>query len=461
MQNKGSNQLPEHETRLALVLDTLAVVRKQDSFKKAATALCDTLRDHFKCTQVSLGWIKRGNTVLEAISGKPDFEKSMELVRVIQNSMDEAVFSSKEILVNQETKRLPANHRLLQGMSSSFNLMTMPIETSKACKGAVVLQKRDKPFTEHEVIAVRLILENTVSIFETLYKKDQGVTAKAVDLFKGLANRIFQQENSLSIALGLILFSLTLAAFFIKIPYRLSCNFIVRSQNQAVLSARTSGYLKSVFKKQGDFVKKDDLMARLDSSEKTVMKMELQAELEKHLNQVSIYRNENKLGQMMISKASAKHTQVRIKRVELAIEKTFLKAPIEGVVIRDRELYQKLNLPIKEGDELMVIADLKKLFAEIHFPEESLFLLKKECPAYLRFISRPEKDFPVSVNHISPAAVNQNGKNIFILRSYIKVPSEWCRPGMTGQCYLDAGLKSPAWIVFYRIADWLRMNLWW
>jgi hypothetical protein len=462
MENKDNGLLKiQEKTGLAFVLDTLAVIREQDSFEKACSALCDQFEKHFNCSIAALGWLEKRGIEIRGLSSKRDFDRKTEIMDASRNAMEEAAACEEEIIVLPDSVRVPPNHRLLQGMTSCFYTATLPFGRKNTLLGALLMHKEREPFTDEQLIAARLCLENISPMLEDFYKKKLGLTHVVLQGLKSFLKSIFKIENPGALFAGLVLFVLLGFFLFYRIEYRLSCSFIIKPEKESVITARTSGYIEKVLKKAGDHVEKVEAVLIMDSSEILSRRMELAAEYEKLMDQAGIFRSQEKLGDMMIALASARYTEAGLKSLDHRIGLYQVRSSIKGFITEDRDLFQRLNSPVKEGDELMVVSGLDTLYARIFLPEESYNFYKKEMKGELQFLSRPSERFKVRVMSITPAAETRKGRNVFLLFGALDNPVSWARPGMTGQCYLEAGRRSLAWIVFYRVFDWFEMSFVW
>ena len=152
--------------------------------------------------------------------------------------------------------------------------------------------------------------------------------------------------------------------------------------------------------------------------------------------------------------------QARVDLVRYRLARAEMRAPFAGVVV-EGDLREKIGAPVKTGDILLKVSQLKGLYVEMRVPERDVDLIQHSEVADVAFASRPEDTFKVKVERIEPSALPDREGNFFIVRGQLDQRAEWFRPGMSGVAKIEAGHRSLLWMATHRLIDFLRLKLWW
>ena len=138
--------------------------------------------------------------------------------------------------------------------------------------------------------------------------------------------------------------------------------------------------------------------------------------------------------------------------------------PVDGLVLQG-DLKQKVGAPVKVGDEMYEVGQLKPLRAELQVPEDEISELLQENKTYrgeLKTSSYPELGFHLSLEQKNPLADVVENKNIFRVRVRLDADDDqpWMRPGMQGNAKVSVGRASYAWLWTHRLVSWARMKIW-
>jgi len=158
----------------------------------------------------------------------------------------------------------------------------------------------------------------------------------------------------------------------------------IHSRRHINVCALENGYLQEVKIKEGQAVKKGDLLfkivpvlyqAKLDAelAEAKLAELELN-NTTRLLNDKVVSPNEVALYQAKLAKATAK-----AKLAEAELNFTDVRAPFDGIVDR---LHQQLGSLIKEGDDLTTLSDNSVMWVYFNVPEAR----------YIEYMAIPEKE---------------------------------------------------------------------
>ena len=169
---------------------------------------------------------------------------------------------------------------------------------------------------------------------------------------------------------------------------------------------------------------------------------------------------DRKLADLRAARALEAQAEARVNLVRYRLGRANMVSPFDGVVV-EGDLRERLGAPVKAGDVLLKVSQLKGLYVEMRVPERDIDLIAASRVARIAFTARPEDTIEVKIDRLEPAAVTEREGNVFVMRGQLGKKLDWLRPGMTGVAKVEAGERSLLWISTHRLIDFLRLKLWW
>jgi len=448
---------------LARILDALAQLRSYPSFKEKASALCNLLAQQYQADMVALAWKQGNRHRLVALNEKARFERKMDRVALLEDTMQECADQEEEILVPNQDAAPSYMHEQLRRNSHADTLLSVPlIDGSQVC-GVVHLQCTGRSFAADELIALRLLANHLATPLAVAHERDRFILTRLMVEFTSGIKSYFNWHHFWPIFFAGVGCIVLLLMLLLRIDYRIDAPFSLRAGSQAIITSPVSGYLLNAPRQTGDAVEAGQLLAGLDHSPLLLRLGSLEAEIEQYRRTELEARKQGKVADMKIAEARRRQAESQRKQVEFQIGQTQLKSPIDGTVLEDNDLNQRIGIYVKEGETLLTVADTTRLFAEIEIPEHYVHLLQPSSENAIIFLSKPDQAFPLEDLLIEPAGIRQEQQTFFIARATMAAtPSpDWWRPGMTGNAKLSIGPRSPMWILFHRFADWWSFHFGW
>lgn len=446
----------------AQALEILAATNTHTRFLAVAMSLVNELAARFKATRVSLGWIDGAYVRVQAISGTDRFEKRMTIVQRLEAAMEEARDQDEEIVWPPltESTAITRDHAAYAEAERVPHLLSSPVRVDGEPRGVILLERNESAFGEYDALALRVIADQVARRLDELRKQDRWFGARWAAAFRTwCAGFLGPKQTWLKV--GAIAGALLLAiATFVPFPYRVDATFIVRAAALQHMPAPFDGYVAEVAARPGDFVKQGDLLVKLDTSDLLVQLAAAQAELQRHASEAEKAEADRQLAELRVARAQQAESQARVDLVRYRLARAEMRAPFDGVVV-EGDLREKIGAPVKTGDILMKVSQLKGLYVEMRVPERDIDLIERSKTADIAFASRPEDTFKVDVARIEPSALPDREGNFFIVRGTLEQREEWFRPGMSGVAKIEAGHRSLLWMATHRLIDFLRLKLWW
>jgi len=173
----------------------------------------------------------------------------------------------------------------------------------------------------------------------------------------------------------------------------------VDAVDKAYISPEINGQIKQVFVREGEYVKKGQLLAKLNTSitENTIEEVKTQLELAKTLYEKQKQLWEKNIGsevQYLQAKNNKEAMENKLQTLKAQLDMAYIKSPIEGIVdVIDIE-EGELAMP---GIQLMQVVNLNKMKILAEVSEKYLPVIQKGDMVEVRFPTYPEIELNVAV----------------------------------------------------------------
>ena len=450
-------------TSFARTLDLLAEVNTRTRFLAAALAFCNGLSNNLGCDRVSLGWLVGGYVKLTAISRTEKFNRRMAAAQALEAAMDECLDQDEELLwpAGEGQNVVARDHEKYSREQNIPFLCSVPLRLEGKPVAVLAAERVGSLFTPLEVQQLRLACDQTVRRLSELQRHDRWFGARWATWTKEQLAVVVGPKHTWAKVTSLLVVALLAVLFFVRVPYRVEGNFILKSDEVQSRTAPFDGYIQQVSVRPGDVVKAGDKLLQLNTRELELEESASQADLGRYQREAEKARATNGLAEMRVALALADQSQARLDLVRHRLNEATIKSPLNGVVV-EGDLRERLAAPVKQGDLLLKIARIENLYVEAEVNERDVHEILSRRRGEIAFVSQPKFSFPVRIIKIEPAAIAKTEGNVFLVRCELEKGVEsWWRPGMSGLCKLSVEKRTLWWILTHRTVDFLRMKLWW
>lgn len=180
----------------------------------------------------------------------------------------------------------------------------------------------------------------------------------------------------------------------------LNFNGVVRAAERADLSFRVGGMLTDILVKEGDQVRKGDLLAKLDSRDaKTNLEsaqLELKNAKDDYERATAIFNKSQAISRSDLDTITTTYNLARNKAEEAArkLEYTELRAPFDGFI--GRKLVDN-HSQIQANSPVITLHDLNDLEVVINLPDKVMISGLRETTANAELASIPAEVFPLTL----------------------------------------------------------------
>lgn len=451
------------KNQLAQVLDLSALLNSSDRFLAAAMTLCNELASRHGCQRASLGWIENGYARIKAISHTDHFEKKMDVVRSLEDAMEEAYEQDGDLVwpLSAGSRVVARAQETYARSQDSGHLATLLLRLGEEAVAVLCLERKGSGFDVQELHIVRVTLDQVARRLHDLHDRDRWFGARWADSARKRLSKVLGFEHTWLKAGALA--AIFLATFSITVPvrYRVDAPALLRTDRIFYLTAPFDGYIDSVSVKPGDLVRSGQELLRLDRKDLLLQEADLLAETQTYEREMQKAQAAEDLAAIRINSAKLEQANARLSTTRYKLEKAVLRSEFDKAVVVEGDLEQKKGAPLRQGEELLKIARIENIYVEIDVEEDEIRNFGDTAFGEIALKSRPSETFPIRIERVNPSTIVKDKNNVFLVRARLDEVPDWFRPGMAGVAKIEAGRRTPWWIVSHRTIDFLRLKLWW
>lgn len=236
------------------------------------------------------------------------------------------------------------------------------------------------------------------------------------------------------------------------------------------VGAQVSGQLQTLYVKEGDYVKKGDLLAVIDPKKAQNDVMESEATIRELESNLSLAQAELRLAQITyqrhlslaklqavaqqdldkaktdveVKKAQVANSQAQIKRNRATLDtaKTNLKytqitAPMDGIVTFIKTLQGQTVIAAQEAPTILTLADLDTMLVKAEVSEADVIYLEPGQSASFTVLGAPDKKFAGKLKDILPTPEKINDAIFYYARFEVPNPQHLLKLQMTAQVKIE------------------------
>ena len=156
-------------------------------------------------------------------------------------------------------------------------------------------------------------------------------------------------------------------------PYRIAGDATVRPVNVQTVAALTNGRLLAVNVREGDRVKKGQVLCTLDSADLRLQLQQTEQERERAETEASLaLRQDRSETRMQIARLTAKKAETMAQQLRREIEFTEIRAPFDGILVGPQDLTQRRGQIIRFGETVAEVVDPSKWEVRVSVREQDV-----------------------------------------------------------------------------------------
>ena len=236
----------------------------------------------------------------------------------------------------------------------------------------------------------------------------------------------------------------TLMVETVDVSQALEFTAVVDAVNRADLAFKISGELTEFVVKQGDKVKKGDVIAKLDDTDLQIYVAEAQAHFDKAMADLSRANNLVKTNYISASEFDQIRTSAQSAKAQLAsannnLSYSTLRASFDGIIAK---VYSKNYQEINAKEPMVRLHDLSQIQLIVNIPESIMIHLQKNAtPGVVSatFSSIKDQRFPLQFSEVSTLA-DEHSKTYEVIFNMKALKGYVILPGMTASVSAQVAL---------------------
>lgn len=207
----------------------------------------------------------------------------------------------------------------------------------------------------------------------------------------------------------------------------------LEAEEEAMVVAKVRGIVEEIEVEEGDFVKKGQVLARLDDEQLQIEAERAKATMDRLYNDYQ--RNQELYEKNLISAEQFENSKFEYasqksayELAQLNLKYSTIQAPINGVI---SERLIKVGNMVNTDQEIFRITDFDPLLAILHVPEHEMSKLKKNQSAYIQVDAIQGESFEGKLLRISPVVNPETGT--FKVTVAVNDVTKRLKPGMFGR----------------------------
>jgi len=452
------------ENHLLTVVDMVATSLEHATFQESASAVVAELARRTECERVTVGYVRRGNARIDAVSRSASADNRTALLRTIAAAMDEAIDQDTTLLFPRaaaaHVQVVAAHERLSTGYGSG-SVCSIPISVDGRLVGAVTLEHREADhFDATKVALCEAVIALVGPILTGKRDAERWVGPRLLDSSRGQLAKLTGPRHArfklgTAMTIGVALF-LGLATG----EYRVSADATLESMVQRAVTAPFDGYVDDSSVRPGDLVKADEVLCRLEDRDLKLEEFKWSSEAAKLQKESREAMAADEYARVRILQAQLDQASAQLDLVREQLARTLVTAPVDGMIVKG-DLTQSLGAPVERGDVLFEVAPLDDYRVMLAVDERDVGALVTGLAGQLALAGLPDKPMPIVVQRITPISTVEDGKNYFAVQAkLLSDRTQLLRPGMQGVGKIYIGRRKLAWIWTHDMLDWLRLWRW-
>jgi len=391
---------------------------------------------------------------LRAVVTRAAFKKFRNLA-ILAAVVIGAIAGHWELRIPAEFKVLARSEMTVRTETEGIIVEVLAREGSRVAKGDVLARLTDFE-KQQQLSELKGTLESRKSELallragarpEEIDRKEKLVATKRVEVSNARRNQ--EQRNQLAQTLERKKSELQLDQQNLERTRQLVTNGVVaraeldKSQTAVTVREKEIGEIEAAIRVVSETAEREaDLKER---------------ELAEAQSELRLMKAGNRPEQIREVEADVEKLAAKVALVDHELEKTEIRAPIDGVVATPF-VERKLNQHLDPGDELCRIVEISRVSVEMQVPEKEMVDVRSGNLVTMTARSLPTLNLRGRVDFIAPVAQTVNGQQMVAVRSEIQNDDLLLKPEMTGVARIYCGDRRIIDILTRRLIRWIRTD---
>jgi RND family efflux transporter MFP subunit len=451
--------LDRTKVALELIVDAL----DEDRFSAACRAVVTGLATRLDSTRVSIGFVKRGQAAVASISHSAQFGKHMNLVRMIEAAMDEAIDQRSTILYpppDEDEPCIARCHEELVHVYGPSTCLTLPLFVTDAYVGAITLERpADNPFDQEAIDLVDCVAAVVGPILEEKRLNDRWIVTKIFEVCAGQIGKMVGPGHLARKLTAAVLIAAVAFFSYATTEYRINATASIEGTVQRAVVAPFDGFIKAAPVRVGDRVKKGQVLAALDDRDLTLERLRWVTERQQRRHEFERALGARNRADINIVKTQIEQAEAQIQLIDEQLSRAKLYAPFDGLVVSG-DLSQSIGASKQRGAVLFEIAPLNSYRVILQIDESQVSDVSRGQRGQLLTTSLLDEPLDFVVEKITPVAEASGGRNSFRVEARMESVSDRLRPGMEGVGKIEVETRRLIWVWSRELRNWWHLTIW-
>ncbi len=409
----------------------------------------------------------RGSLQLKAVSGMAQINAAEPSVKALKEVLEWASISSEPTYVTQRGDEIDdpreetrAKFAAYFETSGSRSIYILPLADDQGRVGMLSFESSDPDFlsTAHFEIIKVLAGQATVALRNAeLYREVPFIGVLEPLLQK--KQRFMKMQKRRRAAVITLAAAAVLFLAFVPLPMRVAGTANVAPAHVAQVQPEVDGVVRKVYVREGDPVTRGTILADLEDWNYRAELAAAEAKFNEAAAQMNKALASNDGTEAGIHRVEADYWHSEVTRARERLERTHLRAPIDGVVTTPH-VENFAGRRLEHGDSFAEIANSAHATVDVAIDENEATLLQAGERASVKLDSFPTRTFRGEVTIVSPKAQAETDRRIFFARVDVPNADGSIRPGMQGQGKVSTGWHPAGYVLFRSPAMWFWGKLW-
>ena len=259
-------------------------------------------------------------------------------------------------------------------------------------------------------------------------------------------------------------------AMIFPVTYRIKGNASILAVKQNTLPSLVNSSLLEVPVREGETVKKGQILARFDTRDIRLQLSQVEQEYERSLLESDAALGAGNESQMQISRLNASKAAAVAEKLRADEARAIVRAPFDGLVLGAQSLSTRIGDIPRIGEPILQVIDPGAWQVKASLRERDLVFLDRRLrengpvPATLRLASNPAHTYQLELKSADQLAYGLDtslGEYQFtamVPLAAVLDDANFLKSGFTGRISFDAGSKSLAYVLFKDFIDFLTVR---
>jgi hypothetical protein len=469
------------------VLQYAGAVATAEGFESAGMNLCNELATRAGASRVAIGWIRRKQVKVRALSHTEKFDKKQELVVLLKKVMEECYDQEEPVRYEPGGQCSPNVTRAaseLSRLTGGNIVLSLPLRHREDIVGVLTVEwPAGAAVAAQDEAGVGVAAELLAPQLRDRFDNDRYITTKMCLSVVHLAKlAVGPRHTGIKLLIALLISVVLFIALF-RMEYRVGSAVVLSAVETRTITAPFDGFLDEVYFKRGQVVQAGQPLARLKTLEWELQLAAKEAQRLQKRIAADKARAEQKMADVKFHEAEAEEAGHAAETLRYYIQQSTIVAPVTGILVKG-DLFERRGMPVRAADPLFEIArsseddpgkiaiEAQLKVSERDIQEVARVVRERKAAASqdeaagrihdgeLATTSFPAAAFKFTITRIVPDGSPQDGENVFDVYATIHDPAAWMHPGLAGEARVNIEQRPLWWIWTHRLIDWLKLKLW-